>query len=277
MITVENAVSLAKAIPRFETEALLAHVLKVSRAHLYASPERILSLSEETVFKQGIERRLQGEPLSYLTGLCEFWSLDFAVTPDTLIPRPETELLVELTLKKWHNRPATIADLGTGSGALALSLAKERPDFTIYATDKSLAALGVAKDNAKRLCLPQVTFLQGDWCQALPKRIFDAIISNPPYVEEDYFQSNQQTLRFEPREALLSGEEGLQDIRRIITEASFYLADKGCLLLEHGFKQAQQVRGIFEKAGYTNMSTYQDLSGLDRVTEGEWRWQRKIF
>lgn len=253
-------------VPILEAEILLAHVLQASRAYLHTWPERSLSSSQEELYFSLIEKRLQGEPIAYLIGHKEFWSLDLLVTPDVLIPRPETELLVDLVLKNIHAEEAIIADLGTGSGAIALALAHDRPKWEVHATDASSAALNIAKQNAKRLQLSNIVFHQGIWCEALPTLKYDAIVSNPPYIAGEDEHLNQGDLRFEPKSALVSDECGLKDLHQIICEARTYLKPGGFLLLEHGFEQAHDVATFFEKSRYTSITRYSDLSGLDRVT-----------
>lgn len=256
---------------RLEAEILLAHVLNVSRAYLHTWPEKNLTAEQEKDFFSCISKRAQGEPIAYLIGHREFWSLDLIVTPDVLIPRPETELLVEKILSSGNNQESlTVADLGTGSGAIALAVAKERPNWTVYATDASQATLDVAKWNAKRFNIHNIIFCHGEWCNALPQMHFDIIVSNPPYIAEEDPHLNQGDLRFEPRRALVSPENGLHDITQIILEARSYLKQNGLLLLEHGFEQAKNVSCIFEKAGYTYITTQKDLSQLDRMTFATW-------
>jgi release factor glutamine methyltransferase len=259
----------AQQIEKLDAEILLAHTLQVTRSHLHAWPDRKLDAAEQNIFLQYISRRLQSEPIAYITGHREFWSLDFVVTPDVLIPRPETELLVELVLKEFTtDEPKMIADLGTGSGAIALSLAHEKPDWNIYATESNIAALEVAIDNAKRLDILNVNFTMGHWCNALPNLHFDAIISNPPYIEAGDSELNQDVIKFEPHQALFSGELGLQDISEIINSSKNYLKSRGCLLIEHGYRQAKAVKGFFAQAGFTEITLYKDMAGLDRVTTG---------
>lgn len=257
-------------VPQLEAEVLLAYVLDVSRTHLHAWPEKMLTDSQQKKFLELINRRKLGEPIAYLIGRREFWSLDLEVTPAVLIPRPETELLVELVLKNIQAEQAVIADLGTGSGAIALAIAHERPNWIVHATDESEAALAIAQRNAQRLNLRNVEFHQGHWCQALPKFQFDAIVSNPPYIAEEDPHLTQGDLRFEPRRALVSAGNGLQDIEQIILDARYYLKAAGLLFLEHGSQQAENIVSIFEKAGYTFTRTQQDLADLDRVTIATW-------
>jgi release factor glutamine methyltransferase len=255
-------------VPQLEAEVLLAFVLNKSRSYLHAWPEKILEISQQNHFLELLNKRTQGEPIAYLTGQREFWSLNLRVTPDVLIPRPETELLVELVLNLFDQ--ATVADLGTGSGAIALSLAHERPSWIIHATDASLSALDVAKSNADRLNIKNVIFHQGNWCDPLPPIEFNVIVSNPPYIAEDDVHLTTGDLRFEPRSALVSLEQGLKDITEIIYQSKQYLISGGVLMLEHGSEQAANVARIFAIAGYTDINTHQDLAGLDRVTIASW-------
>lgn len=274
--TISAALAAAKSIiSPLESEVLLAHVLNVSRTYLHTWPEKKLAAVQEKDFQVLIAKRQAGEPIAYITGHREFWSLDLCVTPDVLIPRHETELLVELILEKIpppaHSEPILIADLGTGSGAIALAIASARPDWFIHASDFSAAALKIAEMNAKRLKLLNVIFHQGKWCEALPDLKFHAIVSNPPYIAEDDDHLTQGDLRFEPATALVSAENGLNDLKQIIFQAKNYLQNNGLLLLEHGFLQAENVTSIFKKAGYTDINTYKDLAGCDRVTIASWR------
>ena len=256
-------------IPVLEAEVLLAHVLQVSRSHLHAWPQRELTLAEQQRFVDCVQRCVQGEPIAYITGRREFWSLELRVTPATLIPRPETETLVEMVLATFpDSEPLLVADLGTGSGSIALAIATERPHWTVHATDVMPAALQVAAANAARLEVTNVVFHEGDWCAALPALRFDAIISNPPYIAENDEQIEPKVKATEPHSALFAGEDGLNAIRQIISEAKNYLKSGGYLFLEHGSLQAAAVRCLFEKAGYTKVDLHTDLAGLARVTLG---------
>lgn len=255
---------------RLDAEILLAHVLAVNRIHLHTHPEQVLTLIQQSDFKKLMGRCVLGEPVAYLTGRQAFWSMDLRVTPATLIPRPDTELLVELALQiNGDDANMIVADLGTGSGAVALALANEMPAWDIYATDCSLDALSVAKENAERLAIKNITFSQGDWCDALPQRLFDIIVSNPPYVATGDLHLAQSVYDYEPHVALFSEEHGLSDIRRIISTAFNYLKPGAHLMLEHGFQQAEEVRKLLAKAGYVDIKTASDLAGLDRVTLGK--------
>jgi release factor glutamine methyltransferase len=258
-------------IPALEAEVLLMHVLQVSRSHLHAWPERELTSARQTNFIDAVQRCLQGEPIAYITGHREFWSLDLRVTRDTLIPRPETELLVEQVLAALalnDSAHRVVADLGTGTGAIALALATERPGWILHATDFMPATLAVARENAVRLHVDNVIFHQGDWCAALPLVKFDAIVSNPPYIALDDERIDHLVKLNEPHTALFSGADGLDALRQIIVEARNYLKSGGYLFLEHGSLQAAAVRYLFEKAGYTKVDLHRDLAGLERVTVG---------
>jgi len=252
-----------------DPEILLAHVLHVTRAYLHAFSEREITDEEQREWNQLMEKHRQGVPTAYLTGYKEFWSLDLKVTPDTLIPRNETELLVECVLSKQYSLIPRVADLGTGSGAIALALAYEKPHWQIDATDMSQAALEVAKSNALRLNLNHVKFYQGDWYKALPAVSFDIIVSNPPYIAEGDPYLQETVLCYEPHSALISAENGLKDLEYIIKSAPSYLKKGGWLFLEHGFQQGETVRRIFLKRGYNGVSTQHDLAGLERVTFGQ--------
>jgi release factor glutamine methyltransferase len=255
---------------QLDAEILLAYALQKNRSHLYAWPAKILEPEEEKHFTTLVSRKLQGEPVAYITGTKEFWSLNFTVTPDTLIPRPETELLVELTLEKFKTNlePLTIADLGTGCGAIAISIAHEKPQWQLHATDNSTQALQVAKNNAERLAVKNIFFHDGDWCDALPSTKFDAIISNPPYIAKGDSDMNQDVIESEPHSALIAEDAGLAAIRQIAQQAVKYLKSGGYLLIEHGHRQAEAVTQIFQDAGFGDINVYKDLADKDRVTVG---------
>lgn len=254
-----------KSIALLDAQVLLAHVLGKNRAYLHAESEAELTLAQQQAFNTLVQRRADGEPIAYLTGIKEFWSLTLHVTPDVLIPRPETELLVELILSKL---PAIsvlkVADLGTGSGAIALALASERPAWQITAVDQSAAALAVAHDNADRLALANVEFVLSDWCQQLPAQQYAAIVANPPYIAAG--DPHLAALHYEPQTALVAAEQGLADIATIAAQARNYLLPQGILALEHGAEQGTAVRELLGAEGYRVDQTYRDLQGLDRVT-----------
>ncbi|HEY3645266.1 MAG TPA: peptide chain release factor N(5)-glutamine methyltransferase [Gammaproteobacteria bacterium] len=255
--------------PQLDAELLLAHVLGADRSHLRAHPEARLDASQAQRYAELVEARRRGEPIAYLTGEREFWSLRLKVTPATLIPRPETELLVEQALAlipagaDWQ-----IADLGTGSGAIALAIAKERPRCRVSAVDVSADALAVARDNAQRLHIANLEFLEGDWFAPLAARRFQMIVSNPPYVSIGDPHLAKGDLRFEPARALSSGGDGLEDIRRIAASAPAHLQPDGYLLLEHGFEQAASVRELLQGSGFTDARSVRDLGSHERISLG---------
>lgn len=256
---------------RLEAEVLLLHVLGRPRAWLYAHADDELPLPQHEAFERLVQRRCAGEPVAYLTGTREFWSLALRVTGATLIPRADTERLVELALERLPPAtPLRVADLGTGSGAIALAIASERPQARVVATDASAAALAVARQNAELNKILNVDFSEGDWLAAVAQQRFDLIVSNPPYIAADDAHLQQGDLRFEPHSALAAGVDGLDDIRRIAVAAGPHLHDGAWLLLEHGFDQGGAVRALLEAAGFANVATWQDLGGLDRVTGGSW-------
>lgn len=252
--------------PQLDAMVLLGFVLKVDRLQLILMQEHTVGVVEQTRFRELIEKRFQGIPLAYLLGYKEFWSLRLKVTPDTLIPRPETELLVETILGYFsENRVLRLLELGTGTGAIALALASERPKWEISAVDLSQAALGVAKENAKSNHLKSVCFMQSDWFSNVINRQFDVIVSNPPYLAPDDPHLVDE-IRYEPRQALVAKEEGLADLRHIILNSPKYLSSQGWLFLEHGYEQAAAVRGFFGEAAYQQITTICDLAGHERVT-----------
>jgi release factor glutamine methyltransferase len=254
---------------RLEAELLLAHALGVSRARLYAWPEHEPDAGERAAFERLVAARERGEPIAYLTGRREFWSLDLAVTRDVLIPRHETELLVELALERIpRDRAFRVADLGTGSGAIALAIARERPLARVTATDASAAALDIARGNAARLGIDNVAFAVSDWFAAIGGARFEIIVSNPPYIASGDAHLAEGDLCFEPASALASGPDGLDAIRRIVADAPAHLADSGALLLEHGFDQAPCVRALLDAAGFDEVASIRDAGGHERVTLG---------
>ena len=248
---------------------LLAHALGRTRTWLYAHGDASVPADADATFEALMARRAAGEPVAYLLGQRSFWRFDLAVTPDTLIPRPETELLVELALARIPEQSAwRIADLGTGSGAIALAIAHERPRAHVVASDQSPQALAVARGNAMSLGIANIEFRTGDWWQPLAGERFELIASNPPYIEETDVHLGEGDLRFEPRAALASGIDGLDAIRAIVTDAPAHLRDGGWLLLEHGWTQATAVRALLRDAGFVDVATERDLEDRDRVTLG---------
>ena len=254
--------------PRLDAEALVMHVTGLGRNDFLAKPHTSLTANERHSLENLLARRKSGEPVAYLTGGREFWSLNLNISPSTLIPRPETELLVEQALRKIPlNAEWNIADLGTGCGAIALALSKERPRCRLIATDLSLPALDVAKSNAEKFGMSHIEFLEGDWFAPLASRKFELIVSNPPYVAAGDPHLSQGDLRFEPVSALVSGPDGLSAIRHIAEHATLHLKAGGWLIIEHGWDQAREVNSILTKHGYYNIATRKDLSGIDRITE----------
>ena len=251
--------------PDLDTEILLCHVLEAQPVLLHAWPETQLDEQQQHQFEKLIAKRQQGYPVAHLTGSRGFWTLDLAVNEHTLIPRPDTEILVDkaLTLIKPG---MMVVDLGTGSGAIALALASENQHIRVVATDYSLQALKVAKSNAAKLQLHHVSFIQADWLTAFKMHSFDLIVSNPPYIEQSDPHLSLGDLRFEPKTALAAGVDGLDDIRRIIVQSRYSLKPNGWLLLEHGYNQASAVRTLLQQQGYQQVQSHQDYGGNDRVS-----------
>jgi release factor glutamine methyltransferase len=266
---ISETLELDASTARIEVQSLLQHVLQVPRAYLLAHPEQIPDTKQQTAYAALLLRRLQGEPVAYLLGEREFFGLNFKVTPATLIPRPDTELLVELALQRMpQGKACRVLDMGTGSGAIALSVAHSRPDTVVVAVDASEAALQVARENALRLGVANIGFLRSNWFSALGGQRFDLIVSNPPYVAAGDEHLTQGDVRFEPLSALASGADGLDDIRSIASQAATYLEQGAWLLFEHGYEQAAQVRDIFRQNGYVEIFSAMDIAGLDRVSGG---------
>jgi len=257
---------------RAEASILLAHALGKSRTWLVAHADDPVDANGVAAFAALVERRATGEPVAYLAGHRGFWTLELEVTPATLIPRPETELLVELALAKMPREGTPeVADLGTGSGAIALAIARECPHARVLATDASAAALAVARRNADANRVSNVGFAEGDWFAALEGKRFDLVVSNPPYIASGDPHLAQGDLRFEPVSALASGPDGLDDIRRIVAGAQAHLIPGGWLLLEHGWDQGNAVRDLLEAADYREVFTAQDLEHRDRISGGRSR------
>ncbi len=265
----EAALELDSGSARIEVQCLLQAVLQVNRAWLFTHPEQPLDADQLARYTALLERRLGGEPIAYLLGEREFYGLTFKVSPVTLIPRPETELLVELALQRIPEHGAyRVLDLGTGSGAIALSIAHARPDAEVVAVDASAAALEVAQFNTQQLGLGNVRLLHSDWFSALRGERFDMIVSNPPYIAAADAHLAQGDVRFEPSSALASGADGLDDIRRICAQAKAHLNANGWLLFEHGYDQAVRVRALLQQSGFAGIFSARDLSGIERVSGG---------
>lgn len=250
-----------------DAELLLAHVLGIGRAGVRADPSRPLSAQQAQALSALAQRRAAGVPVAYLTGHREFWSLDLEITPDVLVPRPETELVVELALGALArvSRPAVL-DLGTGSGAIAIAIAHERPDAVVTAVDASAAALAVAAANARRLRAGNIAFLAGSWYEPVGGSRFDCIVSNPPYVADD--DPALASLSYEPRAALAAGPAGLDALALICAGAPAHLAAGGALIVEHGAAQGPGVRELMTRAGLAGVATHADLAGRPRATRG---------
>jgi len=251
-----------------EARLLLGVAAGISAAQCQFEPEHTLDAAALEHYAALLERRAGGEPYAYLAGEREFWSLPLHVSAAVLVPRPETELLVERALRLTG--VDSILDVGTGSGAIALAIASERTDWRVTATDLSIEALAVARSNAKRLALQRVEFLQGSWFEPVQGRVFDCIVSNPPYIAADELASLAPELQFEPRGALTPGADGLAALRILVDGAPLHLTAGGALLLEHGAGQASEVRAMLVARGYAHVVSHPDLAGLPRVAEARW-------
>ncbi|WP_445366978.1 peptide chain release factor N(5)-glutamine methyltransferase [Methylomonas sp. BW4-1] len=255
-----------------DAEVLLCHCLNKTRSFLRAWPEHQPGPQQIAQFQLLVKQRSQGTPVAYLTGQREFWSRNFKVSPDVLIPRPDTELLIELSLALLpKDRPSKIIDLGTGSGIIAITLAAERPLAQVFASDLSSAALAVARYNAQQLYTGNVRFVQSNWFENIEETGVDLIVSNPPYIADNDPHLTIGDVRFEPDSALISPNNGLQDIRQLAEQARLHLKDNGQLLVEHGYNQQSEVQAIFSEFGYQQINTHADLSGNPRVTSGIWK------
>ena len=260
-----NLLDAASASPRLDAEVLLARTIDMPRSYLFAHPEDELDDATLERFESLLSRRAGGEPMAYIMGTREFWSRELVVSPATLVPRPETELLVELALREIPRKANwRILDLGTGSGAIAIAVAGERLMCDVVATDISAEALAIAAVNARHLSLGNLSFAQGNWTEAVAGQQFDIIVSNPPYVRDD--DEALLNLRHEPRSALVAGADGLQAIRTLAGDCGEILKTGGRLLLEHGADQQQAVAAILEAAGWSVAACHKDFSGLPRVT-----------
>ncbi|MDI3323821.1 peptide chain release factor N(5)-glutamine methyltransferase [Pontibacterium granulatum] len=255
---------------RLDAELLLCHVIEQPRSYLFTWSDRELSAEQVDAYKVLLQRRLLGEPVAHLIGSQAFWTLDLEVTPDTLIPRPETETLVEVALDKLAEGPYRVADLGTGTGAIALSLASERRRWHVVGCDRVDAAVQLAERNRQRLEISNAEFVQGSWFEPL-QGTFDMIVSNPPYIDPEDPHLQQGDVRFEPLSALIADNQGMADIEQIADTARTFLNTGGWLLFEHGYDQGPVSRELLQRLGYTNVETIQDLGARDRVTLGCWR------
>ncbi len=279
MLTIAQALAQDKQLlvcsdsSRLDCEVLLSFVIGKNRTYLYTWPEKSLEKSQETLFLDCLQRRLNGEPIAYIVGQKEFWSLPLCVDESTLIPRPETELLVEITLELLLDKEdAIIADLGTGTGAILLALANEKPAWQFFGLEKNQKAFELAQKNQRQLGFTNVTFLLSDWFSALsdqqPRKKFNLIVSNPPYIDASDKHLQEGDVRFEPHSALIAEDNGLADIKGIIDGAPQYLLENGWLIFEHGYQQAVAVKDYLEINSFTQIFTRNDLSGQPRVTGG---------
>ena len=261
--------------PRLDAELLLAHVLEVERSYLFTHPELQLSDDSLRLFQSYVARRARSEPIAYLVGSKAFWDFELTVNSHVLVPRPETELLVETALEiaqeiAEQDQTLSVADLGTGSGAIALALARERPCWQVLAVDISPEALAVARENAKALALKNVEFVQGSWCEALGAASLDMIVANPPYIAPGDPHLGEGDLPFEPTLALQAEDGGFSAFNSIADAARQHLRPGGWLLLEHGFEQQKQLKALLIELGYATVSAHQDLAGRDRMVAAQW-------
>lgn len=272
MLTVAGCLACAAELrevsdsPRLDCELLLGHVIGKDRTFFYSWPEQQINGDQQQRFRSLLTRRKAGEPVAYILGEREFWSLPLLVNNTTLIPRPETELLVELALELLNNdnRPKSVLDLGTGTGAIALAIAKERPNWSVTGVEKFLDALALARANQLRLGIDNVHFQQSDWLDAIDGH-FDLIVANPPYIDPGDEHLKLGDVRFEPKTALVAGEKGFADLYSIIRQSPNYLRSQGWLLLEHGYQQGEQVRQVLQTCGFIRCGTRKDLAGLERL------------
>ncbi|USD64640.1 peptide chain release factor N(5)-glutamine methyltransferase [Vibrio sp. SCSIO 43136] len=278
-VTIEAKLKLAAAqlvqsgsdSPSLDAAVLLCHALDKPRSYLLTWPDKVLEPEQLEKIDALMARRLTGEPVAYILGEREFWSLPLKVSKATLIPRPDTERLVELALEKVPSEPCQVLDLGTGTGAIALALASELPKHTITGVDLRIEAVELATENSQRLSLTNSQFKQGSWFEPIEQGTkFACIVSNPPYIEKDDPHLTQGDVRFEPLSALVAEEKGMADLTHIAQEARHHLVDDGWLLMEHGFEQGLPTREMMEALGYTQVETAQDYAGNDRVTFGCW-------
>ncbi|WP_145533122.1 peptide chain release factor N(5)-glutamine methyltransferase [Yersinia alsatica] len=260
--------------PKRDAEILLSFVTGRARTYLLAFGETVLTAEQLAVLEPLAARREQGEPIAYLVGEREFWSLPLSVSSATLIPRPDTECLVELALAHLPATPCRILDLGTGTGAIALAIASERPDCSVVGGDIKADAVALARHNAEKLAINNVYFLQSSWFESV-SGLFTLIVSNPPYIDANDPHLNQGDVRYEPHSALVAPAEGLADLAEIIRQSPAYLEAGGWLMLEHGWQQAEAVQKLLKNAGFSAVMTHKDYGNNDRVTLGQWRFNQE--
>lgn len=276
MLTIAEALRSHTALtesdsPQLDTALLLCHCLQQPRSYLYTWPEKPLTDAQTQQFRTLMSRRRRGEPVAHLLGYREFWSLPLQVSADTLIPRPDTECVVEQALSLLAAESAqSVLDLGTGTGAIALALASERPHWQILGCDVKASAVALAKTNAQRLAMTNVAFQQADWFDGLTDQRFALIVSNPPYIAADDPHLREGDLRFEPSSALVAEQNGLADLQYIVAGAPEYLLPGGWLLLEHGFEQGDAVRELLRRRGYLAVASGDDYGGNQRMSWGQW-------
>lgn len=260
--------------PSVDAKVMLANILGKSQTYLFTWPDKTLDADQKARFEADVAKRKRGEPVAYIIGKRDFWTLSLFTSPDTLIPRPDTEVLVEQVLN-WANQqssaPLSICDLGTGTGAIALALASELPEASVTGVDFQAGAVNLATRNAQANCIANAHFVQSDWFSALAGQTFDIIVSNPPYIEESSPYLNEGDVRFEPKTALTSGSDGLDDIKHIINSAPQYLNKGALLAFEHGFDQGAAVNALLADAGFVDVKTIKDYGDNDRVTLGQWQ------
>ena len=271
LLSLRNRLATVSDTAALDTELLLCHCLKKNQTYLRTWPEAEVATEIAQNYLALLSRRAEGEPVAYLTGERGFWTLDLQVDASTLIPRPETELLVEQALDLLSAvTEARVLDLGTGTGAIALALAQEKPAWQLLACDRELAAVALAEKNRRALALDNVTMIHSNWFDAIEPQSFDLIVTNPPYIDADDPHLHQGDLRFEPHSALVAGKQGLADIEHIIHQSRQYLHSNGWLLLEHGYNQKDAVRERLLQAGFAQCFTRCDLGGMDRISGGQW-------
>ncbi|GHB11025.1 peptide chain release factor N(5)-glutamine methyltransferase [Salinicola rhizosphaerae] len=262
----------ASSTARLDAEVLLAHVCQRDRTWLYTWGDRVLARDVAEAFEALVGRRVEGWPVAYLTGEREFWGLPIQTSPATLIPRPDTERLVEVALEASAGRATgALLDLGTGTGAVALAFASERSGWQVTGVDVAKDAVALATDNGRRLQIVNAAFLQSDWFAAVGERRFDLIVSNPPYIAAGDPHLALSDVRFEPESALVAADQGLHDIRRIVSVAPLHLSDGGELWIEHGYAQGASVRDMLTQRGFAGVASHRDLAGHERVSGGRWR------